>query len=467
MPKSSTHFAHPSFKGWIGVAQVDITPPVGIYSRLWGAATHDTAEGVHRQLKGTVMTIQADSNASPLVLVGIDLGWWRSVADERQVRDQLIEQLRLSEQNLMVCASHTHSGPSTSSEEADKPGGHLIKPYLEALSEKLMLAAHEAKDHAAEAIITWRYGRCSLAQNRDFPDPDADRILCGYYPDGPADDTLLVGRVSDLDRKPLATIINYACHPTTLAWENRLISPDYVGAMREIVEGHSQCPCLFLQGASGELAGRESHQGDTEVADKNGRELGWAVLSTLEGMLPSGYALEYAGMVESGAPIATWKRISHRPSSVLKAERIEVELELRDLSSLEQIEADLKACQDRTLTERLWRKRCLRRNLGQGNTSRQNVWIWQLGDAVLLGQANEAYACFQQQLRQRFSPAPIGVVGVVNGTCGYLPPAELYEKEIYQVWQTPFARGSLERMQQACEASIEQLLRDHSCFAQG
>ena len=460
MRKSATHFAHPSFKGVIGVAQVDITPPVGIYSRLWGAAAHDTAEGVHRPLKATVMTIQSHVNETPLVLAGIDLGWWRNLADEREVRGLIINEFGSGEEDVMICASHTHAGPSTSSDEADKPGGHLIKPYLEDLSEHLFRAALDAQSYLTEAIITWRYGRCGLAQNRDLPDPDSDRILCGYHPNGPADDTLLVGRVSDLEGKPLATIVNYACHPTTLAWENKLISPDFVGAMREIVEGHTQCPSLFLQGASAELAGRESHQGDTEVADKNGRELGWAVLSTLEGMLPSGNALEYAGMVESGAPIATWKRASDQPSSTLKAERIEVELPLKDLPSLEQIDADLKTCKDRTLIERLWRKRCVRRNLGPGDTSRQNVWIWQLGDAVLIGQANEAYACFQQQLRQRFEPAPVGVAGIVNGTCGYLPPAELYEKDIYQVWQTPFAKGCLERVEEACEAAIERLLRE-------
>lgn len=37
------------FAGRIGVARRDITPPLGIYSRNWGAATRHTAEGVHRR----------------------------------------------------------------------------------------------------------------------------------------------------------------------------------------------------------------------------------------------------------------------------------------------------------------------------------------------------------------------------------------------------------------------------------
>ena len=48
-------------------------------------------------------------------------------------------------------------------------------------------------------------------------------------------------------------MVNYACHPTTLAWENTLISPDFPGAMREVVERATAAPCVFLQGASGDL----------------------------------------------------------------------------------------------------------------------------------------------------------------------------------------------------------------------
>ncbi len=106
--------------------------------------------------------------------------------------------------------------------------------------------------------------------------------------------------------------MNYACHPTTLAWENTLISPDYVGAMREVVEGIPAAPCLFLQGASGDLGPREGYVGDTTVADRNGRQLGFAALSGLEALPPPGTYFEYAGPVVSGAILGTWK---HRPLS--------------------------------------------------------------------------------------------------------------------------------------------------------
>src|SRR5690606_20518854 len=109
-----------------------------------------------------------------------------------------------------------------------------------------------------------------------FGEQKEDRYLCGYNPASPADDTLLVGRVTrDSDDKVIATIVNYACHPTTLAWDNDQVSPDWVGAMRETVEQHTDgAPCVFLQGSSGELSPAIQYVGDVAWADRHGRYVG-------------------------------------------------------------------------------------------------------------------------------------------------------------------------------------------------
>ena len=50
-------FSHPSFHGQIGVARSDITPPVGIYARNWGAAEHDVADSIHCPLTLTALAL--------------------------------------------------------------------------------------------------------------------------------------------------------------------------------------------------------------------------------------------------------------------------------------------------------------------------------------------------------------------------------------------------------------------------
>src|SRR5436853_1754660 len=52
------HVDTPQSRCNLGVARGDITPPVGIYHRLWGAATHERAAGVHRPLTATALVFR-------------------------------------------------------------------------------------------------------------------------------------------------------------------------------------------------------------------------------------------------------------------------------------------------------------------------------------------------------------------------------------------------------------------------
>src|SRR5688500_20333532 len=98
-----------SFRGVIGVGRRDITPPAGIHTRNWGAATHDVAEGVHRPLTLTALTLERDfvDTPSPHVLISADLMSWRSRAAEAAVIGQLSEDAALPRERMMFCLTHT------------------------------------------------------------------------------------------------------------------------------------------------------------------------------------------------------------------------------------------------------------------------------------------------------------------------------------------------------------------------
>lgn len=457
----------PSAAVHLAVARRRIDPPSGIYARNWGAARHDVAEGVHGSVLATVLVIRGRGSPDPLLLASLDLGWWQQAEDEWLVRGALIESLNLRPERVMLSFIHTHAGASLCSGDADKPGGNLIRQYLHQLRDSLTDATREALDRMVPGTLSWATGRCDLAANRDLPDPRQNRVLCGYNPAKPADDTVLVGRATDDKNRLLATIVNYACHPTTLAWDNRLISADYVGPMRDLVESHTgQAPCLFLQGASGELAPREQYTGDLAIAESNGRRLGYAVLAALESMLPPRTKLVYAGAVESGAPLAAWRREPFEPSSVVLAEQTDVELPLKPLPDEAELSRRLAECSDRVMAERIRRKLRVVRMVGPGPTTRMPAWIWRIGDAILVGQPNEAYSTFQTELRQMFSRKAVVVMNLVNGCCGYLSPPELHDLDIYQVWQSPFDRQALPRLIEACRQRISSMLSEGGVSSQ-
>jgi hypothetical protein len=279
------------------------------------------------------------------------------------------------------------------------------------------------------------------------------RVVCGYNPAAPADDTLLVGRITASSGRTIATIVNYACHPTTLAWENHLVSPDYVGATRETIEAATGgAPAVFLQGASGELAPRLQYVGDPAIADAHGREVGHAALAALFAMEPPGERLVFDRVVESGAPLAVWKR-EPRPLTpatlTVAAKRTTVDLELKGWPSAAALAAEMAACGDRALAERLRRRLRIREALGDGTTHPFEIWGWRIGETLVLGTMAEAYSRIQRRLRAELPDRAVVWLNLVNGGVGYLPPADLYDLDIYPAWQTPFGRGSLERVEDA------------------
>ena len=456
-----------SFTGSIGIARADVTPPVGIYARNWGAAQHDAAESIHRSLTLTALTLAASQDDSPLVLVDVHLGWGGTLPTFHRFRDRVLKEFSLSETEFIFALTHTHAAVTLSDANPDGAGSELVGPYLESVFETTVATIHRALENAVGATLEWNTGRCGLATTRDLcdPDPQADRVICGYDPSVPADDTLLVGRVTDTDGNVLATLTNYACHPTTLAWDNKAISPDYPGAMRATIEEATGVPALFLQGASGELAPRYQYVGDTDVADRHGRQLAYASLAALADMEPPGTTLQYDGVVESGAPLAVWKHQSVSPSTTLRALCRHVEMPLKDWPSADELEAQRQACTDRALEERLRRRRDVRRTVGDGTTYPLPVWAWRIGDAVLVGTLAENYSLLQRELRSRFPDRTILCMNLINGSIGYLPPDELYDLDLYQVWQTTFARGGLETMIEAMAEMISELTGDTGASA--
>ena len=436
--------AAPAFSGKIGIARADITPPVGIYCRNWGAAAHDRAEGIHRSLNLHVIVITAEDDQTPLVLVDADLGWWRSLDTFHNFQHRVLSELNLEAKNFIFALSHTHAAPPLTEAESDLPGSELIGPWMEKIFQSTVDSVRKAQAEMFEATIEWQTSRCDLAAVRDLPDPQGNRVVCGYDPTQVADDTMLVGRVTDQTGNIRATMVNYACHPTVLAWDNTSISPDYIGAMRTTIESSTDAIAFFLQGASGDVAPRYQYVGDPAVADRHGRQLGFAALATLESMEPPKTQLVYSETVESGAPLAVWKHRSCECSPLIRMIQRTVELPIKDWPSAEELEQQRLACEDRALEERLRRKRNIRRSLGDGDTYSLPIWAWRLGDAVLVGSCCEPYTMLQQQLRSRYPNRVVMCLNLINGSIGYLPPKDKYEKDLYQVWQTPFDRGSLE-----------------------
>lgn len=453
-------WAPPGWQGEAGVARRDITPPVGIRAKNWGAARTDVSTGNHRPLSLTALALRSSPDSDPLVLITADLSVWRRTEEEWSVRGAVLDAHTLDPARLMLHLTHTHSSPTIHALDVDEPGGAGVSDYLDLLREAAVAATGEALAACASATMTVATGRSGVATCRDLP--WQQRYVVGFNPEAPADDTLLVARVSGADGRTLATIVNYACHPTTLAWENTLVSPDFVGALREVVEtATSGAPCLFLQGASGDLAPREQYTGDPGLADRNGLAIGHAALATLHTLPLPSHGLAVEEIVESGAPLAAWRPRPATWPSTIAVDRTELSVPAKPLPSFEELERRWAHIDPGARAERLGRARTQRTNLPVGTTTGQPVWTWRVGELVFVGQPGEAYSYFQRELRRRVPAEGVFVLNLVNGaSLGYLPPTDAYGKDIYQVWQTAFGSGALEQVTEHAVTRAKELLAE-------
>ena len=447
---------HPEFSGHIGIARRDITPPVGIYARSWGSAQHDQAEGVHRPLLGSCIAFRGDG--TELLFLALDT----IVLDQQEtanIRARVLAELGLEPHQLILHPSHSHSAPWLMRGRADRPGGHLIPPYLDALPGVILDLIAKARAASKPATLSWAYGRCALAYNRDFVDPASGRDICGLNLAEQAVDTLLGGRFCDAAGAVLGTLVNYACHPVSMGGGNRLISPDYIGAMRELVERDTNnAPCIFLHGASGDLTPRRSYEATPDAAEQNGRELGYAALTVLSGMFPPGKQFVYQGVEESGTPLGVWK-LEDKPvvDTGLKGRMVTTRLTLAKLPTRDEIQDRLKTATERFEIERLDRALARRILVGDGSDYPFFFTVWRLGEAFVVSTPSEAYSKFQVDLRALFPGAAVAVLNATDGSTSYLPLAESFNRDVYQSRVAIYGPGSLERVTELAASAVRDL----------
>lgn len=484
---STTTVLTPTSRVRFGLARADITPPPDIYHPLWGAARHYRATGIHRPLTAEVMLFGPGAAVAPhqgaphLIRAQLDLPGLIKPQHQGLIR-ALSEAGGLPPYQVVISYSHTHAAGWYTPDRINFPGGELIEPYLESLNTKLSLACRQAIANIQEVTISYAQGRCNMAANRDYWDEAAGLYACGYNPDAPADDTVIVARIANLANEPVAVVVNYGCHPTTLAWENTLISPDFVGAMRETVEQVTGATCIFAQGACGDLGPKDGYVGDVGVADRNGRQLGYTALAVLESMPPQPATdFHYQGPLISGATLGTWAYAPLSQERLTEISRFtggvySVDLPLKakpDATSLQQQlsdalarvkEADargdvVEARNQNAYAERARRWLARLNDIPDSSSMPLYYSAFRMGDAIWITCGGEPYNTIQVELRRRFPEFTILFSPVSSDLqVAYLLPQDRYGQGLYQEEPSILAPGCLETLTTTIADHIQELV---------
>jgi neutral ceramidase len=223
---------------FIGVARKIISPPPGIYLIGYGDRTKGNI-GVHDDLTATALAF--DDGLHRAVIVACDL---LAINEHTVARVQA-----QTGSNVVICCSHTHSGPIT---YAGPGSPHRNRKYINQLVIQIVSAVMEAQANLQPAHLTWARGEVDIAVNRRERTPNG-HVEIGVNRTGPVDRSFTLLQAQSPEGKPIATLLNFQCHGTVLGPTNLLVSGDWIGALRQQVEQEIGAPFMYLQGATGDL----------------------------------------------------------------------------------------------------------------------------------------------------------------------------------------------------------------------
>jgi hypothetical protein len=251
-PKSLAPHVPASWKA--GAATLKVTPQKMLWMAGY-AARKKPAEGKVQELFAKALALQ-DEQGNKLVFVTLDLIGVPQLM-RRAVAAEAEKQFKLPQANLVMNASHTHSGPSlrtTPLTEKDDQRARDAWEYTQKLQSALVALIGKALADMQPARLTWNKARCGFAMNRrrDYTlPPDHPNANKAPNPNGPVDHEVPALRVEAPDGTLKATLFGYACHNTSLGFYNWC--GDYAGFAQEYLQEHRPgFTALFLMGCGGD-----------------------------------------------------------------------------------------------------------------------------------------------------------------------------------------------------------------------
>ncbi len=265
----------------VGVAKIDITPTEVIGMVVTGHRRE--VNGVRDPLRAGVLVM--DDGETKAAIITLDtIGAWEELV--KLVRQGIQREIGIPSANIMIAASHNHSGP-----------GFTENPkWADRLIVQLVAAAKEAAANMRTVSVGYGEDRIGFGINRRKVIDG--RAVVRLNPDGPNDPRVKVIRFDDgksLD--PMAVLMHAVCHPCFFTWGDKgsqpypagypKMSADFPGEAQSLVEAvyRNSTKTMFLQGCAGDirpnLPGYPYRCADEADIQWAGRDLGAAVVRSL------------------------------------------------------------------------------------------------------------------------------------------------------------------------------------------
>jgi neutral ceramidase len=426
-------FSRAELKG--GVAKVNITPPLGIpLIGSYGKPSDDILD----ELYAKALVFNDGNNT--LIIVSCDLLYTPLEEIAGPARKIITEKTGIPERNILICATHTHSGPEVFTKskfrtEGDTPPPAIDRSYLDTLVKKIAgsaLIAYKdmqqvkigmAKGQAPEIVYNRRPKNKDGLVKMAFtlpPEVRATRKVVGeaggevrttfVLPDdktewkfGPIDPEVCVLKVESMDGEILASLVNFGCHPVSIyPFLSTAVSADYPAFVTSAVEKAEGGLCLFTLGLAG----------DAVPFDR--------------GLLPR----RQIGRAIGGEAVRRLQFVTTTSDVTLSAIKKQVEFPTKRPTA--QKVADDNIIPEPVITE---------------------IQVLRLGDIYILGLPGEVLVEVGLQIKKRAGLEKLFIVTLSNDAIGYVCHSAAYDEGGYEpAGATNLAKGAGEIMiEQALE----------------
>ena len=242
---------------YVAMSKANITPELGCL--LYGYPSVRHAEKVLDSLMVGVLAIK--QNDETVLLIGSDL-CAIGVDVNLSLRDAIAKKFDLKTENIILSTTHTHSAPvtRTSAGWGETDMSYLTDVFLKGCFE----AVEKSLKSLRPALIAVGKADCYAGINRRGVN-EKGQVTLSQNPDGPYDPQLTVVAFKTPEGEFIGSFVHFGAHPT-VAGANLSLTRDWPGVMIDCVEELTNAPSMFINGAEGDVGPRLSN-GKT-VADE-------------------------------------------------------------------------------------------------------------------------------------------------------------------------------------------------------
>ncbi|NLY17538.1 MAG: hypothetical protein GX045_00930 [Clostridiaceae bacterium] len=225
-----------------------ITPEGPVMQCGFAARTHKSV-GVHDDTYASVVLMQANETVA-IIALDVCLGDKNFV---NGVKKAIYEKYGLTQEKIIINYSHTHSAVALRGEKKDGRNDPEDLNYSRVVTEKILNMIGEGLHNLSEGEIYIHKGKSKFGVSRRFPSEEGI-LWKPYFDENSIDTDLFLLKFVDNEGALRGLIYNYACHPTTLGSDNYLISADYPGVVRRVLEERNKgMTTVFLQGCGADI----------------------------------------------------------------------------------------------------------------------------------------------------------------------------------------------------------------------